>query len=267
MEIDPTKHYNMPLIMGPQFDRAVPPRFAYEQVEVLAFQYLTDPEALADLLPKCYHPGKQPLVTVVFSQNNGLSSMAGGGYRSAAIQVEAHFDGKQDHVTGDYILVMFENQTWPIIIGRENLGIPKLYADISSIKIMPDGHLRCEASYLGHMLYGLGVPPLKRQSVLGKAVVSRQFNARPWLAYKYIPSLDGPPDADYPTTAHNDTRLEKLWMGKKAHLRFGTARAEDIGSVKTLLDALATLTILKPVQMVHFTGSAVLRYDLSHRLR
>jgi acetoacetate decarboxylase len=219
------------------------------------------------LLPDSYHPGKEPLVTVLFSENSGLPFMAGGSYRHAMVQVEARYDGRQDHITGDYILVMFENQTWPIITGRENLGIPKLYADISNIKIMPDGRLRCEASYLGHMLFGLDAPALKRQSIFSKAAVARQINARPWLAYKYIPSLEGPPDADYPTTTQNDTRVEKLWMGKRAHLRFGTARAEDIGGVKTLLDALATLTILKPIQVMHYTGSAVLRYDLSHRLK
>ncbi|OGO28251.1 MAG: hypothetical protein A2136_05675 [Chloroflexi bacterium RBG_16_54_11] len=168
---------------------------------------------------------------------------------------------------GDYILVMFENQTWPIIGGREDLGVPKLYADIPPIKLLPGRHLRCEASYWGHLLFGLEVPPLKRQTVLVKAVASRQINARPWLGYKYIPSLDGPPDADYPTITRNDTRLEKLWMGKKANLRFGTARYEDVGVVKPLIDALATLIVLKPVQVVYFTGSAVLRYDLSRRLK
>lgn len=265
MKTDPSKYYRMPLVMGAVLDRKEF-KLAYPQVEVLAFQYLTDPEALAALLPECYHPGKESLVTIVFSQNNGLSFMAGGGYRLASFQVEACFDGKHDHIIGDYILVMFENQTWSIIGGREDLGVPKLYADIPAIKLLPDGHLRCEATYWGHLLFGLDVPPLKQQTFIVRSVASRQINARPWLAYKYIPALDGPPDADYPTITRNDTKVEKLWMGNKANLRFGTARNEDIGVVKTLLDELATLTIIRPVQGVHFTGSAVLRYDLSRRL-
>ena len=266
MKTDPSKIYNIPLIMGPTHEQRSF-KISYPQMEVLAFQYMTESEAIAELLPECYHPDKQPLVSVIFTQNNGVSFMAGGGYRTATIQVSASFDGKQDHAEGDYILVMFENQTRPILGGREDLGIPKLYADISNIKIMPDGHLRCDASYWGHLLFGLDVSPLKRQNVIVRAVASRQINARPWLGYKYIPSLDGPPDADYPTIIYNDTKPEKLWMGKKASLRFGTARDEDIGSVKTLLNALATLTILRPLQVVHFTGSSVLRYDLSRRLR
>jgi acetoacetate decarboxylase len=266
MKLDPSLYYRMPLALGPVLERRAL-RLSYPQVEVLAFQYLTDPEALADLLPDCYLPGKEPLATVIFSSNNGLSFMAGGGYRLAAVMVAARFEGKQDHLEGDYIVVMFENHTWPIIGGREDLGVPKLFADISSIKIMPDGHLRCEASQAGHMLFGLDIPPLKGQMSLVRVMATRQVNARPWLGYKYIPALDGPPDADYPTVTHNFVRMDKLWMGKKASLRFGTARREDIGVVKNLIDALATLSIIRPVQVVHFTGSAVLRYDLSRRLK
>lgn len=266
MRLDPSKYYRMPLIMGAVLDKRNL-KIAIPQIEILAFQYLTDPESVAALLPECYHPGKEPLVTVVFAQSNGLSVMAGNGYRTASVQVSARFDGKKDHVTGDYILVMFENQAWSVIGGREELGIAKLYADISSIKLMPDGHLRCEASYWGHMLFGLDVPALNKQIGVVRAVASRQFSSRTWLGYKYIPSLDGPPDADYPTITQNDTKLEKLWLGKKAALRFGTARIEDVGDVKPLLEALATLTIIRPVQVVHFYGSTVLRYDLSRRLR
>jgi acetoacetate decarboxylase len=266
MKLDPSMYYRMPLAMGPVLDRKRL-RLEYPHMEVLAFQYLTDPEALADLLPDCYLPGKEPLVTVMFSQNNGLSFMAGAGYRLAAVELSARFDGQQDHLEGDHIVVMFEDNTWPIIGGREDLGVPKIYADISNIKIMPDGHLRWEASLAGHLLFGLDVPPLRSQIGVVRAMAARQINSRPWLGYKYIPSLDGPPDADYPTVIHNISRLEKLWMGKKASLRFGMAREEDIGVVKHLMDALATLTIIRPVQVVHFTGSAVLRYDLVRRLK
>jgi acetoacetate decarboxylase len=266
MDLDPSKYYRMPLIAGAVLDRSNL-KIAYPKVETLAFQYLTEPEAIAELLPDCYSPGKEPMVTVIFSQNNGLSFMAGGGYRLATFQVSARFDGRQDHVEGDYILVMFENKTWPIIGGREDLGIPKLYANIPEIKMMPDGHIRAQASYWGYLLFYLDAFSLKRQSPVVRLVATRQINSRPWLAYKYIPALDGPPDAEYPTITRNDIKLERLWMGKKASLIFGTGRSGDIGHVKPLLDALASLTIIRPVQVLHFTGSATLRYDLSRRLR
>jgi len=84
-----------------------------------------------------------------------------------------------------------------------------------------------------------------------RAVAERRINSRPWLAYKYIPSLDGPADADYPTITVNDTKINKLWLGKSANLRFGSPEVEEVGQIRILLDALATLTVKQPVQAVH----------------
>jgi hypothetical protein len=59
---------------------------------------------------------------------------------------------------------MFEDETWPIIGGREDLGVPKLYADISPYKILTNGSLRCEVSLWGHLLFGLELSSPKAQN-------------------------------------------------------------------------------------------------------
>ena len=265
MELNPNNHYRMPLIMGPMWEGETP-NFKYRKTEIVALQYLTHPEAIAALLPSCYTVGKEPLVTVVFGYNSGLDFMAGGGYSLAAVQVSARFDGEKDHLEGDYNLVMFEDQTWPIIGGREDLGVPKLYAGISPIKIFPDGSLCCQASYFGHLLFSLTLSPEKKQNAIVKLAANKMINSRPWLGYKYIPSLDGPPDADYPTTTYNDTKIKNLWFAKTGEIKFGDANTADIGYYQALIDALKTLSILEIKQALHFQGSAVLRYDLSRRL-
>ncbi|HKJ26023.1 MAG TPA: acetoacetate decarboxylase family protein [Anaerolineales bacterium] len=265
MDMNPNNYYKMPLIMGPMWEGA-PPNFKYEETEIVALQYLTDSEAISALLPDCYSVGKEPQVTVVFGYNNGLDFMAGGGYNLAAVQVSARFDGEKDHIEGDFNLVMFEDKTWPIIGGREDLGVPKLFANISPIKIYPNGRLRCEASYFGHLLYSLELSPPKKQNAIVRLAANKIINSRPWLAYKYIPSLDGPPDADYPTITYNDTKINTLWTAKSGQLKFGNAEREDISYYKPLVDALKTLEIMEIKQALHFQGSAVLRYDRSRRL-
>jgi acetoacetate decarboxylase len=267
MKLDPTRHYRMPLIMGPLFDKTDCPSFLYPEADVLAYQYLTDEGAIEALLPESFWPGKEPIVTVFFSEYNGLEFMAGGGYRTATYQVGASYEGEEDEIEGDFILVMFENQTWPILGGREDLGVPKLHADISPIRLLGDGHVRVDASMWGHHLFHLDVFGLRSQSALVRTVASRRINARPWLGYKYIPSLDGPPDADYATLTQNDTKLKKLWIGKTASVHIGHAGAEDIGYARPLLDALDSLAVRKPVQCLRFQGSSLLRYDRSRRLR
>jgi hypothetical protein len=92
------------------------------------------------------------------------------------------------------------------------------------------------------------------------------INSRPWLAYKYIPSLDGPPDADYPTIIWNETKIKSLSMAKTGTLKFGNAGRTDIGTYENIIDALRTLEIVKVKQALRFRGSAILRYDRSRRL-
>ena len=149
MHIDRTKINFMPLIRGPLWDQKSLPRHVYASVESLLLQYETDPDAIPPLLPEPFRPGKSPTVSVLFNDNNGVDFMAGGGYRLAAISVAAQFDGEMGHLDGDYVLVMPEDSTLPILSGREWLGMPKIFADISSIRIMNDGHLRCEAFLVG----------------------------------------------------------------------------------------------------------------------
>lgn len=267
MKLDQTKLYQMPFIMGPQYNKEPLPGLSYPQTENVAIQYQTSYEAARSLVPECYTLDENPIVTVVFSYHDGLEFLAGNGYAFATFQISAKFTGEHHQIEGDYIPIMFENQTLPILGGREYLGVPKLFANIPPKKIMANGNIRCEASFWGHFLFGIELSHLKKQNRVVKAVASKQINNRPWLAYKYIPSLDGPPDADYPTTTRNDVKINDIWMGKHGKVYFGSPTKDDIATVVNVVDALRTLKMIKIEQTLHFQGSAVLRFDQSYRLR
>jgi acetoacetate decarboxylase len=268
MHIDRTMINFMPLIRGPLWDQKSVPRHVYASVESLLLRYETDPGAIPPLLPEPFRAGKSPTVSVLFNDTNGVDFMAGGGYRLAAISVAAQFDGEVGHLEGDYVLVMPENSTLPILSGREWLGMPKIFADISSIRILNDGHLRCEASLWGHMLFGIDIAsPLKEQNALIRKAASAQSTKAPAFGYKYIASLDGPPDADYPTIMWNDVSIEELWLGKSGEFFVGNPSQRDVGDFKSLVDALRSLPVRKVSQTVHWRGSMVLRNDRNGRLR
>ena len=268
MQIDRTRINFMPLIRGPLWDLKKLPRQNYASVESLMLQYETDPDAILPLLPEPFKPGKSPTVTVLFNDNNGVDFMAGGGYRFAGISVAAQFDGEDGHLEGSYVLVMPENRTLPIITGREWLGMPKFFTDISSIRVMENGHLRCEASLWGHLLFGIDVaPPLKNQNVLIRKAAASQSSKTPSFGYKYIASLNGPPDADYPTIMWTDVNFDRLQLGDSGELYFGNSTEEDIGDYKPIVDALKSLPVHKVKQTAHSYGSMVLRVDKSGRIK
>jgi len=268
MQIDRTKINLMPLIRGPLWDQNDLPRHVYANVESLMLQYETDPEAILPLLPEPFKPGKSPIVNVMFADNNGVDFMAGGGYRFAAVSVAAQFDGEDGRLDGNYVLAMPEDQTLPIITGREWLGMPKFFMDISPIRVMEDGHLRCEASLWGHLLFGIDIaPPLKKQNALIRNAASAQSTKTPAFGYKYIAALDGPPDADYPTVMWSDTKIEQLWLGKTGDFYLGNPTEKDIGDFKPLIDAMKLLPVHKVKQVAHSRGSMVLRNDKNGRIR
>lgn len=267
MKIDPSKIYLMPLISGSIADAGKLPNAVYAEAHFLSLQYQTDSDAVRALLPECYQPSEKPMVTAMYGYYDGVDFMAGRGYRIAAVSVAARFDGEKDHVEGDYVLVICEDDALPIITGRELQGIPKVYADISSIETLPNGHLRCETSLWEHLLFGIDLEPLKKQNILVRSVASKRINERPLLGYKYIPSLDGPPDAAYPTVLPTDTKLEELWLGKSGQIFFGDAMESDIAIGKRIVDALKTLPLRQVTQTARLRGSQVLRNDLCRRLR
>lgn len=268
MQIDQTKINFMPLIQGALGDKNDLPKHVYANVETLMLEYETDPDAISPLLPECFKPGASSSVSVLFIENNGVDFMAGGGYRLAAVSVAAQFDGEDGHLEGSYVLVMPENDTLPIISGREWLGMPKTFADISPIRLMENGHLRCEASIWGHLLFGIDIaPPLKEQNALIRKAASVQSSKSPAFGYKYIDSLNGPPDANYPTIMWTDTKLERLRLGKSGEFYFGNPSEKDIGSYKPVIDALKSLPILRIMQTVYSHSSMILRNDKNGRIR
>jgi len=186
---------------------------------------------------------------------------------SLAAGTVARFDGETDHEEGNYVVVMFEDDTLPIIGGREHLGVPKIFADISPIKTLPgSGRLRCEVSLWGHLLYGVELPPLKEQNAITLGIANRT-KMPPYLCYKHIPALDGPPDASYPTLWKMDTHLNQFWMGKMGEVYIGNPSEEDVSYYAQITTVLAALPVRKVIQAIRARGSGVLRYDLYRRLK
>jgi acetoacetate decarboxylase len=267
MNTNDSTYHMMPFLLGP-FSKQYNP--TYKEIDIVVFQYLIDPESILALLPKCYQPSKQPSVTVAFQGSNGVDFLAGNDYRLFMIAVGAQFTGEEHQVEGGYVLVMFENSSIPIILGRERLGIPKIYADITSVRVLENDHLRCEASLFGHLLIGFDlVPPFKKQNRVIRKAASSLSSKQPLLGYKHIPatSYSDPPDVDYPTAYFNDYLFDELWLGKTGSLHFGDPQAEDIRFYKPIVDALKTLPVNEVIRVSRSRGSTIIRNDKSFRLR
>lgn len=264
MKLDDGLVYTMPLVMGPAFEKAKRPGHVYGEMEILLAISRTEREVLLPLVPPCFVIPEEPTVTVVFVDNGHVDFMADGGYRMAYVGVSARFEGGEN-IDGLCILVMWENDTFPIVGGRELIGIPKLHADITPIRRVDNG-LRASASVWGHEVMRLEVSALKEQNMVVRRTAQKRFNAIPWLGYKHIPAIDGPADASYPMVVWNDIQLDAIWFAETATPQFPTVDHADLDRLGAITDALARIPFGDLEIAGHAKGSAVLRLDRSHRL-
>jgi acetoacetate decarboxylase len=264
MKHDPRKLYSMPLLGGMILDSEG--GLLYRERQSIALQYLTSSNNIEKLLPDCYLPGEKAIVTTSFVYNDGVGFMGGRGYRIGTVMVSARHEGKDGVTDGRFVVVMYEDDTLPIISGREFLGVPKLYGDISDPRIMPDGKIRCEVSIWGYLLFGIEVEPESKQPEHVIEAMNQKPRGDPMLGYKYIHAMDGEPDCSYPIATPSDTTYNEVWSGQRGDIFYGDPKEEDVGFNKTLLDAVKSLEVNQVLGVSRSFSSSLLRVDLAKRL-
>ena len=117
----------------------------YDDVTSIAISYLTDEEQLAQYVPDAFEI-VEPSVNIEYQKCCGVQWMGGGQYTLVAVMTPVrHLSSGTD---GAFALVVWENKTAPILGGREETGIPKIFADIPDYHLL-DGHASAHASHEG----------------------------------------------------------------------------------------------------------------------
>ncbi len=186
---DPESSYVMPAHFGP---RPVSPKASgwYHDVTAMTVPYLTDRDRLAELLPAPFEVADEPWVSVFYARNRQVDWLAGHGYNMVAVNAAATFDGREDHLHGQFTLVMWENLADPILSGRELQGIPKIFADIPDHTVI-GGELRATASHFGHPIVELAVSGLRAPTADEIAAGLAEQAGRSNMAYRYLPGVSG----------------------------------------------------------------------------
>ncbi len=172
----------------------------YGEVLNLSIQYETTCDAISAVIPEPFEPADDPLVTVFFQQCKSVSFMAGRSYNIVGVLVNSIFNGRKDHIESAYAVTVWENDFHPILLGREVLGIPKLFADIPDATLHPDGAWRFNCSNYGVTLLEAEITNTEIADGELLELVKKASRQSVMLGWKYIPTLNpGESDASYPT--------------------------------------------------------------------
>lgn len=210
MRIDPKGSYFMPVSIPQRPIKAG----VFKNVTFISASYETNKDAVAALLPLPFEPADDPVVTVYYARCPKCNFLAGGGYNMIGVDLATHFDGKKDHLVGNYSVVLWEDNTNPVIRGRDLLGVPKLVADVPDFKRRGDtwkGFARDSGNLLLEVKVRRAVPHSRKD----EEQISRAMKRDHWMGWKYIPNVNGKGAAvSHPTLIGRQFTVSRSWHGE-----------------------------------------------------
>lgn len=250
-KFEDNKCYRMPAHFGGWvFDPGA--KAYYHDVVTLAYSYTTDGNLLANYVPEGFELIK-PELLIQYQMCRQVEWMAGSGYNLTTVAVPVCWNGRHDHVEGVFSLVVWENNTTPILTGNM-MGVPKIYADIEDLHVLGDNY-RTRLSYEGSAFLQL---EMTRQRPLDEAEVKAlqmDVNAFGW---RYIPKVGGPgADLSQPVLFPMRNEPHAAWLGSGTVKWTGLTWDQSPAQWHITM-ALAGLPIIEMGPVMMMQGRAIL---------
>ncbi|EGP86297.1 uncharacterized protein MYCGRDRAFT_72701 [Zymoseptoria tritici IPO323] len=217
-----------------------------ETFQTLFVRFKSSRTYLENLLPPNFaftRPGTLATASISCTTLDGMAWLARGGYSHCGLYIHGIYFTQHDgsKVYGSYLAVLFENSADPIITGRDELGMPKIYCDIdagivgnnASVSLAWRGTRFCQFN-----ISGLATPePTSSPPEPAPQTPPSPPPESGHFWHRYIPSVGEPgnADADYivfnphsDSSTQGDATSTTTLASKNASLAF------DKGNWKTL---------------------------------
>lgn len=243
--------------------RALPDVTNVERQWTTAISFVTERDAVAWMLPAHFQPTERPVVSFMHQQLHKVDYMRGRGYNLLNVAVSARFEGYET-VEAPFPLVIWENNTMPIIAGRELHGNPKIYGEVSDLDESEDARSFEVAEY-GTTLVRGEVRDLREADPERVARTNAGSKESLIFGWKLIPSADGGTDVDYPTLIRGSSSFESVWRGV-SELTICLPTADEAPFSSRVVAALAELPRVEMRPAFHGVGTATLFRNRTVRL-
>ena len=257
------KVYKMPAHFGGSDPPA--PDFAVYNRDVVSLSYTctTDGDQLANYVPEGFELIRPELV-IGFGQLRAIDWLAGGHYNVVTADVPVRFTGKRDRLEGNFNLVTWENNATPIIGGREECGVPKIYADIEDLHVKPAAYLGASeyftnASYDGNTFIRLEMHGAKTVEDEHLGELRAAFATINLFGWRYIPKVGGPgAELSQPILYPQGFEVDSAWTGSGT-VQWTKLRPEQNPTQWHIIKALAELPIIEMAPVLMYKGVAILK--------
>lgn len=239
-----------------------PAETCYHDVTSLTFTFTTDGARLADYIPEGFEL-LRPELSIGYSQCREVDWMAGSAYNLISVSAPVRFNGKRDRVEADFPLVIWENHAMPILTGREETGVAKIYADIEDLHILR--HKRSTAaSYEGNTFLRL---EMTVDGPVDEALMAKLRNTpADILNWRYIPKVGGPgADLCQPILFPQRLEAKSAWQGGGS-VQWTVLDYEQCPMQAHIIKALAELPLLEMSPVLLVKGAMFLMSPLARVL-
>lgn len=243
--LDPYQSYMMPAHFGPRYIGEKSSGW-YHDVTVMAVSYVTDRDKLSALIPAPYTVAEEPIISVFYACNKQIDWLAGHGYNMIGVNAAVTYETEGERLEGSFSLVIWENLTDPILVGREVQGIPKIYADIPDHSINSQ-QWHCNASHFGHKIVDLSVnSPVQISDHEIAEWQKGEANKNNPMAWRYLPALGGfgEPAVNEATLYPSENEYTEAWLGAGA-IEWQTLSWEQNPTQYHIVNTLQSLPVLE----------------------
>lgn len=220
----------------------------------MSVSFLTNAGQLEPILPpdKGLELRGEPVVSVSTTYLGALAWLAGRSYALTIVSIPVTFHGKERDIQGNFLPVIWENMTEPILTGREQIGWSKIYADIAPLSVIGDS-MHCVASWHGFRFMDMAIEnmrPLTGEELKTRQEAMASDASEGSIHWKYIPRTGHPgeADADYLTMSTSrgappsEIKSMSVFTGEGS-IQFRRARWEDLPTMVPVVNTLADLEV------------------------
>jgi acetoacetate decarboxylase len=251
-------------LMPAHFGGAPLSSWTYGRVTSVGVSYRTDHAALSKYVPECFEI-PDPVLEVGYAMNRGVEWMAGGGYNLVAVNVPVEYRHASERITGSYALVVWESKATPILGGREQTGIPKIFADVADLHEIGD-RVFGNVSFEGSTFMRVDARKTEALTATELADFNRRSGHLNWFGWRYIPNTGQPGAAlNHPTLYPIDYDYTAAWRAD-ATVTWHLQTWEQNPTQAHIIEALGRLPIEEYVGCLVNVGSQVIRVDTAREL-
>lgn len=255
---------------GPRQDVWGRPRPSLHQTFVTAsIKFKTSRTFLQNLFPTESFTFKSPGTVAYASFSTTtlgkMSWLGGGGYNHFGLYIHGVQYKKKDGSTidGTYMPILFESLTDPIVTGRDELGMPKLYCAIDIHR--REKSYRMQASWQGAKFADFnleGLEAVDHKSEQGTIGGESDYGI---IVYRYIPAVGerGKSDVEYPVVVPHaeeskvvPSTVHSVVKAQKSNVTFDKMDWDALPTLHHIVDVLADIPIYEVVgaKVVEGTG-------------